>query len=185
VPVTLNCACGKSLQPKDEVADKSVKCPVCGAVVSVPKPDEFSDFEVVEDEPAAPAPRPPAKKAVVKAEVADEAPPAPQNQVAKPTTKKKKKKKKKTATAGEDDSYEQAVEAQERMARTARALAYVVVGVLLVAGVGYIYLNHWEDVKYTGGEAVFGVIVFGVFGLVAIGKGAIGLAFGQFLGDDD
>jgi hypothetical protein len=30
-----------------------------------------------------------------------------------------------------------------------------------------------------------GIIVFGICGLAAIGKGAFGLLFGQFLGDED
>jgi hypothetical protein len=201
MPLTLNCTCGKTLRPKDEAAGKRVKCPACGAVVAVPKSDEFDDFEVVEDEPAAttPTPNPPAKKAVVKADVVEEpvskptaapaaAPtaPEPENPFAKLNTKKKKKKKKKKAEAeGDDDSVEKVLEAQARLARTVRGVSYLVVGILIVIGVAYIYFAHWEDVLSTGGKSVLGVICMGVLGVVAIGKGLIGLALGQFLGDDD
>lgn len=46
VPITFNCACGKTLKVPDEHAGRRAKCPVCGAVVGVPGPDPV--FEVVE-----------------------------------------------------------------------------------------------------------------------------------------
>lgn len=192
MPIVLNCVCGKTLRPKDEAAGKRVKCPACGAVVAVPKPDEPDGFEVIEDEPA-PTPPTPAKKTAVKAEAVEEpakktatAPaPEPENPSAKPATKKKKKKKKKAEAEAEEDEYEQALEQQKRLTRVVRGVSYLVVGILMVVGVAYIYFRHWEDVKYTGGKAILGVVCFAILGVAAIGKGAIGLTFGQFLGDDD
>lgn len=55
----------------------------------------------------------------------------------------------------------------------------------MVIGVAYIYFVHRDDVLYVGGRAVIGLIIVGVLGAVAVGKGRIGLFFGQFLGDED
>ena len=55
MPITFNCACGKTLRVPDASAGRRAKCPSCGAVVSVPHPEP--DFEVVEDAPK-PAPEP-------------------------------------------------------------------------------------------------------------------------------
>src|SRR5437870_2854390 len=38
MPLTFPCKCGKKLQAKEELADKRVKCPACGRVVTVPRP---------------------------------------------------------------------------------------------------------------------------------------------------
>jgi len=54
VPITFDCTCGRSLRVGDENAGRRVKCPACGAIVIVPKPqveEEEPQFEVVEDEP--------------------------------------------------------------------------------------------------------------------------------------
>jgi hypothetical protein len=189
VPNTLNCACGKTLRPTDAQVGKRVKCSGCGNVLLVPKPEEpeeFDDFEVIEDEPTPPATKAPTKAVAVE-ETDAEPKAAPES--AKPARalgkKKKKKRKKKRAEGDDEDSYEQALEQQKRLARAARGVAYLVVGILMVVGVAYIYFAHWEDVKYTGAEAVIGIICFGVFGVAAIVKGLIGLALGQFFGDDD
>lgn len=46
MPITFDCACGKTLRVPDASAGKKAKCPVCGAVVAVPEPDPV--FEIVE-----------------------------------------------------------------------------------------------------------------------------------------
>lgn len=52
MPITLNCACGKSLRVPDSAAGKKAKCPVCSAVLDVPVPPEPQPlFEIVEPEP--------------------------------------------------------------------------------------------------------------------------------------
>ena len=57
MPIIFNCSCGKTLRVSDEHAGRRVKCPVCGAVLLVPKPktelvsEEEPQFEVVEDHP--------------------------------------------------------------------------------------------------------------------------------------
>jgi hypothetical protein len=201
MPITFNCTCGKTLRVPDENAGKRVKCPNCGATRTVEAPaappDVGDDFEVIEDEPA---PAPPEvqtpvpagaaeegpKRAKVTAALVEEAPPEPETPFANLSEKKKKKKrKKKVAAEGDDDSYEKTLENQKRFVRTVRGVSYLVVGILLVVGVAYIYLVHWEDVKFTGAKSVIGIIIFGLFGVAAIVKGLLGLAFGQFLGDDD
>jgi hypothetical protein len=40
MPISLGCACGRSLRVKDELAGRRIKCPQCGAVLAVPKPEE-------------------------------------------------------------------------------------------------------------------------------------------------
>lgn len=68
MPITLNCACGKSLRVPDSAAGKRAKCPMCAAVLDVPAPPEPEPvFEITEPDPIpemqprgvhAPKPRP-------------------------------------------------------------------------------------------------------------------------------
>lgn len=197
MPIVLNCACGKTLRVADEHAGKRVKCPGCGAARTVEAPaappDDFDDFEVVEDEPTTtpPAAKAPAKAVAVEAVAepasvkAKEAPPEPANPFANLGKKKKKKKKKKATAEGDDDSVEKALEAQARMVRIARGGAYVALGVVILAGFGYICLTHWQNVRDAIWWIQIAVYALPIIGLAALGKGVIGLAFGQFLGDDD
>src|SRR5262245_35614023 len=58
--VTFTCPCGKKLQVRDEFAGKQGKCPACGNVVSIPRPEETYEpsvltAEVVEEPPLAEA----------------------------------------------------------------------------------------------------------------------------------
>ncbi len=62
MPITFTCTCGKMLRVKDELAGKSVRCPVCSAAVVVPS--AAPAWEVVEDEPP---PLPKAKSSPVRA----------------------------------------------------------------------------------------------------------------------
>jgi hypothetical protein len=48
--IKFHCACGKTLQVKDELGGRRVRCPACSDAVTVPKA-EAPAFEVVEDEP--------------------------------------------------------------------------------------------------------------------------------------
>ncbi len=54
MPITFDCACGKTLRVPDTHAGKRAKCPACSAVVTVPEPDPV--FEVVEVPPLPPEP---------------------------------------------------------------------------------------------------------------------------------
>jgi hypothetical protein len=177
MPITLSCACGKSLRVPDKHAGKRVKCPACGAIVAA-EPEVFDDFEVVE-ETAGPtaAPARPRVKAVAEEEPA--APPPP------PKAKKKKKKKKTSDAEEGDDWYEQMRANEAWTKRVTRGSAFIVLGLLIVAGVAIAFFRYSEELKEVGGKTVVGMIVFGVVGLAAIGKGVIGLVFGQFLGEDD
>jgi hypothetical protein len=72
------------------------------------------------------------------------------------------------------------------MKRILRGSAYIVAGLAILVGIGIIYFVHWENVEWVAdARTKIGLIVFGLLGVAAIGKGVIGLAFGQFLGDDD
>lgn len=58
MPITFNCACGKTLRVPDEHAGRRAKCPACAAVVTVPAPEEEPILEVVENPPAPPTAAP-------------------------------------------------------------------------------------------------------------------------------
>ena len=182
MPITVNCACGKVLRVADAHAGKRAKCPGCGAVLPVPEPGAFDDFEVLDETPAAASPAPtdkPAAPARVKAAVAEEEPPAAD----KPRKKKKKRKK---AAAADGDDYERALEQQQQFVRAARAIAYIVCGLLIIGGVGYMLAFRREDIKSVSesdGRIVLGLAAFGVLGLAAVGKGALGLLTGQGMED--
>jgi hypothetical protein len=60
MPITFDCACGKTLRVPDVHAGKRVKCPACGSISSVPQAEPM--FEVVEDT-AAPLVAPPPTRA--------------------------------------------------------------------------------------------------------------------------
>ena len=76
MPITLTCACGKTLRVADEHAGRRVKCPACNAITTAsapqpaPKPEPEADpvFEVVE---SAPRPAPPIYKPRVEDEEFD------------------------------------------------------------------------------------------------------------------
>jgi hypothetical protein len=128
---------------------------------------------VAEEEPAAPPANPPA------------APPAPAE---KPKKKKKKKAKPAAGEEGDGDWYERMRENEAWMRRVLRGSAFIVLGLLILAGVAIVYFGYREDVKWLqeqGGRGILGLIILTVFGVAAVVKGVIGLAFGQFLGDDD
>lgn len=211
MPITLACSCGKPLRINDQHAGKLVKCPVCGATQRAVQPgaepllarkppapaaETSDDFEVIEDTSparkpapakpaAAPAPAPSRIKAAVAAEEEKPAAPGVTGQPKKP-----KKRKKKSRPAGEgDDSYvDRMIAREEWLKRVIRASAYIILGLVIVAGVAILYFGYREDVTWLqeeGGRAKLGLIVLAVFGLAAIGKGVVGLVFGQFLGDDE
>jgi hypothetical protein len=202
MPITLACSCGKPLRVGDQFAGRLVKCPVCGATqrAAVPpaatppaaSPETSDDFEVLEettpDPPkSAPAPAPPVKTRL-KAVAEPEAPPPPATPGITGQPKKPKKKRKKKSAGGDekdDGWYDRMRENEAWMKRVFRGSAYIVTGVLILIGVAIIYSQYWTEVKEEGGQVVGGVILFGVMGLVSIGKGIIGIAFGQFLGDDE
>jgi hypothetical protein len=43
MPIPLTCACGRSLRIKDDLAGRNIKCPQCGAVLTVPTPDPAAE----------------------------------------------------------------------------------------------------------------------------------------------
>jgi len=62
MPITFTCTCGKSLRVNNELAGKTVRCPVCSAAVVVT--NAAPAWEVVEDEPP---PLPKAKSSPMRA----------------------------------------------------------------------------------------------------------------------
>lgn len=102
--ITVACACGKKLRTKDESAGKRVKCPGCGAVLTVPKPQPPSEeeppmVEAVDEPEVRPAKAKPVAKKVPEVEPAvdgDE-----DGEDAEETTPKSKPKKRR-ARGGED-----------------------------------------------------------------------------------
>jgi hypothetical protein len=215
MPITLACPCGKPLRVADQFAGRMVKCPVCGATqragqpaaepAPAPKPfnpaaETSDDFEVIEDtipankpappKPAAkpvPAPAAPAPSRLKAAVIAEEEKPAAPGIIGQ-SKKPKKKRKKKARLAGDDDDGNYIDRMRENEAwikRVIRGSAFIVTGVAILIGCGIMYTQFWEEIKEEGGQVVLGVIVFALMGVAAIGKGVIGLVFGQFLGDDE
>ena len=216
MPITLRCACGKTLRVGDELAGKRVKCPVCEAIQTVsqsvaqpgnqpalPRPpvpapvvhqapvQESADYDVefLDDSPEAEAKDATAtasKPRMKAALVADKAPQPPPPSAALPKPRKKKKRTKAAPQEEEDDWYQNLRDREERLKRIVRGWAYIVVGVLICIGVGVIFSVYWEDVQWLKNpRAKLGIITFGIFGIAAIGKGTIGLLFGEFIGDED
>src|SRR5262245_36679807 len=78
--IALECDCGKAVKVSDALAGKRMKCPACGANLTVPAalpppPDEANDdFEVLDDDTPLPA-KPVRLKAALAEEVTEE--PAP------------------------------------------------------------------------------------------------------------
>lgn len=59
MPIAVVCrGCHARLNAPDTAAGKRVKCPKCGAAMTVPAPAADEDFEVVDDEPALPKRKP-------------------------------------------------------------------------------------------------------------------------------
>lgn len=48
MPIPLSCACGRSMRVKDELAGRRVKCPECGEVLAVPKPEPSPEDEALD-----------------------------------------------------------------------------------------------------------------------------------------
>lgn len=67
MPITFDCACGKTLRVPDQHAGKRVKCPACNGVATVPAAEPEPMFEVVEDTAQPLVSPPPPPKAPVKA----------------------------------------------------------------------------------------------------------------------
>jgi hypothetical protein len=49
MPILLTCACGRTLRAQDDMAGRKVKCPQCGSILPVPKPEADAADEVAED----------------------------------------------------------------------------------------------------------------------------------------
>src|SRR5207244_2848371 len=74
VPITFRCACGKTLEIADEHAGKRGRCPECGAVLEIPRPEErVMEAMIVE---AAERPREEYAEVVTAEEAVEPAPPA-------------------------------------------------------------------------------------------------------------
>lgn len=64
MPITFDCACGKTLRVPDASAGKRAKCPVCTAILTVPEPEPVFEIEEVLDvAEVVPPPLPPEPEA--------------------------------------------------------------------------------------------------------------------------
>src|SRR5438477_8429795 len=82
MPITFDCACGKTLRVNDDLAGRKARCPACQAVVDIPAPAADPGFEVVED--AAPPPAKPllARPVLARPPARPPAPPPPEKESA-------------------------------------------------------------------------------------------------------
>jgi hypothetical protein len=188
--ISLDCDCGKAIKASDALAGKRIRCPACGATLAVPaalppppvaREVAGDDFEVLDDDPPLPekSVRSPVKAVAVE-EAAEENRPEP--------AKKRKKKKKRRSGKDEETNeelYERLRAGDARLKRIARGIAFLAFGLAIVVGVVIAFTVYRQELKEVGGRAIVGMIFFGVVGVAAVGKGIIGLLFGQFLGEDD
>jgi hypothetical protein len=68
MPIPMTCACGRSLRIKDEFAGRQAKCPACGVVLTVPRPEAAIEDEALEVLLAEPPPDQAPPRAAVRAE---------------------------------------------------------------------------------------------------------------------
>jgi hypothetical protein len=56
MPIAVDCACGRGLRIKDELAGKKVRCPECKSILAVPEKEPGAeaevDFELIQETPA-------------------------------------------------------------------------------------------------------------------------------------
>jgi len=116
VQITFDCPCGRVLRVSDEHAGRRVKCPACGAVVLVPKPqpkpevvneDEEPKFEIVEDEPRETPRARPVKKAKAADDDDDDRPRRKEEPDDDEPPRRKKKKRRRRSSPSDDygDEY--------------------------------------------------------------------------------
>jgi hypothetical protein len=166
MPITLPCPCGKTLQLKEDLTGKRIKCPGCGGVLAVPAAPV--ELEPVELEPLDDDTPDPANGA------AESGPRAPVKK------KKKRKKRPRAKTRAEvDEEYTQWVQKSYWRKRVFRGSAFIGLGVIIVLGACYLLVLHPQDVKPLHSVLLLLVGVAGIF------KGLFGLFFGQFFGEDE
>jgi hypothetical protein len=166
MPITLPCPCGKSLQVKENLAGKRIKCPGCGGVLAVPAAP--ADLEPVDLEPLDDDAPDPADGATASGPRA-------------PVKKKKKRKKRPRAKTREevDEEFNQWVQKSYWRKRVFRGSAFIVLGLIIVLGACYLLVLHAQDVK------PYQSILLLLVGVAGIFKGLVGLFFGQFFGEDE
>jgi hypothetical protein len=164
MPITLSCSCGKVFTLKDELAGRRIRCPACQGVMEVPAPEEEMVEPVVTEEPDAGEEELPAQK---------------------PKKKKKKKKKmteKDLTPLSKRQKREQEIERQDEkrraIIRVIRSSAFLGLG--LVALIGSVWgLISYGSMVFDAPMSMIGLGAGLVVGLAAIGKGLLGLVFGQ------
>jgi hypothetical protein len=173
MPITLPCPCGKTLQVKDDLSGKRIKCPGCGGILAVP--EVLPELEPL-DEPS---------EVLPELEPLDDPPPARRGTAAEPgpvapPRKKKRKKRPRAKTREElDEEYTQWVQRSYWRKRVFRGSAFIGLGVIIVLGACYLLVLHPQDVKPLHSVLLLLVGVAGIF------KGLFGLFFGQFFGEDE
>ena len=177
--ISFHCDCGKAFRVPDNYAGRRTKCPTCQAALTVPTPaaaDGADDFEVLDDEPEpASAPQPPARTAAARPQA-----PAPEP----PKKKKKKRKKQEDREETAEERLERVRAAEAKAARIFRGIAFIVLGAAILVGVVIMFTVYGTAMKDLGAKANIGAILLGVIGVAAIGKGLIGMFFGQFFGEE-
>lgn len=192
MPITLTCACGKTLQVKDEFAGRRVKCPACAAVASVPA--AAPQFEVVDDEPA-----PPPRAAPVRAKPAgtaaddddrprkrrrdedddDDERPRKKRRAEEDADDEDRPRKKRRRDDDEDEEEERPRKKKRRKAaassgNSSNRVGYIVGGLICVLIGGAIaYFAYNSDHRRANGRMIGG-IVMAVFGFGSAIRGAVG-----------
>lgn len=177
MPITISCDCGKTLRVPDAHAGKKAKCPICEALIPIPKAEP--EFEVMDDDPP---PKPSPKKAAVVDDDDDD--PKPKKKavaVADEDDEPKPKKKKKRPRDDDDDDRPRRRPRARNDSDTGKKMLYIIGGLLLVAGgialavYGY---NH------EGRGSVRAMVFGGFLALGGLGTTVQGVT-GNFDNDDE
>ncbi len=131
MPITVSCDCGKTLRVPDVHAGKKAKCPVCEALVPIPKPAAEPEFEVVEDDPP---PKPAPKKVAAVEDDDDDPKPKKKKALAVADEDDEPKPKKKNKRPRDDDYDDRPRRRARNDSDAGKKLLYIIGGLLLVAG---------------------------------------------------
>jgi hypothetical protein len=163
MPISLKCSCGQTLRAKDDLVGKKAKCPACGVIHNIPKPEYevVEEEEVFDAEPVEPEERITPRRSRTREDASFPAP-APRRTEHVPERRPRKRKRRRIQREEEDSGVV--------LARGwfGNINAGVVGGVLMI-----LVALVWFVVGLAGGIIFFYPPILAVIGFAAIIKGAM------------